>query len=827
MRPPIRFAHRNLVFGETARDAYAVYRLELESYGGLTNAQKIDLLATVAAFAYGLGADFSLLRVSRTWAVDEYVARAQAGLDRRHGDERRWQQYLESHREALARRGIARPELYISVRLAPPTRAAANQILSGAARLLSSPRHAAREFARATGAGDPRALSEHRLYELSSAEERVYTRIGEFFEAERVTTLDLQWLVRRAFCRGLSDPDLDLHWRPQALAIVEGDELSYRPLEADVLRLFDSPITVQERSLEIRSERGTSHQALCALGALPETVTFPGDSAELLFAPLDAVGFPVDAVLSAQFVPNDRATALVRRKVVDADNIFGEEARGDHGPSSDSARRPHAARALEDYLTGEGRPPLLKCSIGFAVGAASADELDQRLDRLKTEYGTVALHRPLGDQLRLFCEHFPGQTIRVSDYADYLTLEQLGALMPVATHAVGSGSGPYLGYTLSGSRQPVLFDLKEASRTSRPPSVLLCGTLGSGKTMTLQKLLYECFLLGSRLVDIDPKGDHNLHLLPGLKGAVETIDLRSDTAYRGLLDPLRIAPEGTAEDFATSFLIDVLPHPIPPTWRTEIRRAVKTVVTTAEAEGQAGNCCRVIEELARGDDDSCEVARALAVYSDTGLAQLGFGDDGQPTQTIGSKPVTSLRIRNLARPLPGTPKDDLSEEERIGQAILRLLAGYAMHLMGSDRSRHKVLGFDEAWFLLQDAAGRRLIEHLNRWGRSENATPLLVTHLVSDAEEVDNLIGARLVFGLESEQEAAAALRLLRLDPDDERLRRRLLSYRRGRALMRDLDGRVGAIQVDPGDELLATLDTTPGEPAEARAAGPAPDATA
>jgi hypothetical protein len=173
--------------------------------------------------------------------------------------------------------------------------------------------------------------------------------------------------------------------------------------------------------------------------------------------------------------------------------------------------------------------------------------------------------------------------------------------------------------------------------------------------------------------------------------------------------------------------------------------------------------------------------------------------------------VTSLRIRNLPRPAPGTPREERGEEERVGQAVLRLVAAYAMRLMSEDRARHKVLGFDEAWFLLGDAAGRRLIEHLNRWGRSENATPLLVTHLVSDADELDNLIGARLIFGQESEREARAALALLRLDPDDERLRSRLLSFRRGRCYLRDFEGRVASIQVDPGPELLRALDTTPG----------------
>jgi hypothetical protein len=173
--------------------------------------------------------------------------------------------------------------------------------------------------------------------------------------------------------------------------------------------------------------------------------------------------------------------------------------------------------------------------------------------------------------------------------------------------------------------------------------------------------------------------------------------------------------------------------------------------------------------------------------------------------------VTSLRIRSLPRPLPGTPKRELAEEERIGQAVLRLVCAYAMHLMGEDRGRHKVLGFDEAWFLLEDAAGRRLVEHLNRWGRSEFATPVLAAHLVSDAEALDNLLGARFVFGMESEQEAEKALRLLRLDPDEERMRQRLLSFRRGRCLFRDYGGRTAQVQIDLADpELLSLLDTTP-----------------
>ncbi len=388
MKPPLRFATRNLLFGQLPSDVWALYRLEMESYEGLTDEQKKELLTVIASFAYGVEADFTLLRVSRRWSVEDYLARARAGLDRRHGLPEQWDRQLDGHRELLGDQSIVRPELYLSVRLAEPRKGALDALAASLGEAIAHPLRSLKDLGRAAGLADSKALSERLLRELAAREERAYQRVCDYFYAERATTLDLQWLVRRSFCRGLGEPGLDLRFRPQALVLLEGDELQYRPLEADVLRLFESPIYKGYRQLEIHSELGVSHQALYTLGALPETVSFPGPQAELLFSPLESLEFPVDAVFSARYVPNSQATALVRRKVVDADNIFGEESTGDHGPSPEAARRPHAARALEEYLTGEGRPPLLEATIGFAVGAPSAEELEARGQRLEREFGS-------------------------------------------------------------------------------------------------------------------------------------------------------------------------------------------------------------------------------------------------------------------------------------------------------------------------------------------------------------------------------------------------------------------------------------------------------
>lgn len=801
MRSPLRFVYRNLLFATKLDDVWALYRLAVRSYDGLPAADKRELLAELASFAYGIEADFQLLRVARPWSADAYARAADLTLDSRHGHAAEFRSYVENHRAALAGRQTAQPEVYLSIRLASGERPASELLAGGATGMVEAAR-------RILGLAEPCGISARRIETLVEQERATYARLLDYLDASRAATHELQWLVRRSLCRGVGEPELDERFLPQALVIDEGPERHYVPLEADVLRLLDSPITVGARALRVDSELGESHQAFLCLGALPEVSVFPGRQAELLFAPLEAVPFPVDACLSARFVPNERAVALVRRRVVDADQLYREESYGEHGPSSQSVDRPRAARELEDYLTAASRPPLLRAQVSLAVGAPRGEELDERVARLKREYGGVMLHRPLGEQLRLFCQHLPAQAAWVPEYDDYLLVEQFGAMVPLATHAVGSEAGPYIGYTLSGSARPVLLDLTEASRTSRPPAILACGTLGSGKTLFLELLLYQAFLQGSRIVDVDPKGDHNLHLLPGVGDHLEQIELSPDERFRGLLDPLRIAPEGTAEELAVAFLCDVLPDPTGGE-KTAIRAAVRAVLD-GSPPGEA-SCSRVLQELALGHREAKHAARDLGVYADTGLARLGFARADSKPPAAGESQVTSLRIRNLPRPLPGTPKRELGEEERIGQAVLRLVCAYAMHLMGSERDRHKVLGFDEAWFLLSDSVGRRLLEHLNRWGRSEFATPILVTHLVSDAEELEGLIGARFAFGMESEQEAARALELLGLDSDDGRLRQELLSFRQGRCLVRDYEGRVGRVQVDLADpDLLALLDTTP-----------------
>src|SRR4029077_12661355 len=228
-------------------------------------------------------------------------------------------------------------------------------------------------------------------------------------------------------------------------------------------------------------------------------------------------------------------------------------------------------------------------------------------------------------------------------YDDTLTLEQVAAMVPTATHAVGSRKGYYMGHTLSGSRQPVRFNLLEGSESDRNTTILSVGALGSGKTTLAQKLKYEAFLQGARVIDCDPKGDHRFHLLEEVAPHTECVTLKPDPALRGVLDPLRVAPEHLRQDATVSFLRDLLPGRAEPAWETAVVGAVDRVLRRAREP----TCHEVVRALGEGDETDVKVGATLRVYARGGLPQPGSADPRLNLPPVGQSQVTSLPIRDL------------------------------------------------------------------------------------------------------------------------------------------------------------------------------------
>lgn len=808
MRSPHYFLHGNLVFAEGRHDVWAAYRLDGESYPGLSAGRKVELKERTELFAYEVESDFSVIRTARSWSADAYVARALSTLDPRQGHRETFEAYLAEQRVELARRRVLRPEVYLLIRLGGPARK------SGAGEAASA---LWRRAAGGLGLSDARGMGPKELEELRGAEERAFDRTYAHLPCERARSDQLAALIRGAYVRGVGEPRMDANWRPQAVWVDSEDGAArWEPYEYDLLRLHDARVEIERRVLRIDSdELGEAYQALLVVGGLPDQAVFPGREAELMFAPLE-VGFPVDAVFSCEFVSNRDARKLAQKGKVDADQQAKEESYGEHGPSADSRERPYQARELEDLLSASDRPPLLRSALTLCVGAGTRKELDRRVERLRAEFGRIELHQPLGEQHRLFMASLPARRFPLPEYKQHLLGNQFGAMVPTAISHAGSDVGPVIGYTLSGSRQPVQYDVAEACQEKRPPTVLFSGSLGSGKTIALEQQLYHAYLQGSApIVEIDPKGDHRLHLLPELEGTVERIELGPEETYQGLLDPMRIGADDLREDLTYTFLIGILPNPVLAEWQTEIRAAV------AEANARECGCTEeVLRVLAAGNEAAQGAARALGIHLSAGLARLGYGRVGGEVAEVGGRQVISLHIGNLVLPAPATPRAEYQEDERVSHAVLQLCAAYAMRLCAATTDTHSVMAADEAWVLTSSAQGRAMLGRFSRAGRAMNITPLLASQMLADAEELEPLVGSYFAFGVETESEAREALKLLRLDVDDRVLIERMLGFRQGRCYFRDLDGRVVPMQIDPSEELLKRLDTTPKREAESSRRG-------
>ncbi|MBS1886101.1 MAG: ATP-binding protein [Actinobacteria bacterium] len=617
IRFPLRYARSNVLIGPGG-EAAALYRVETSSYPFLPVAEKWALLHRLERLLAVVGADISIWRVARSWPADRHAAELAWLADPRHADEERWRAYLEDRQRRLAELDSHVPEVYLAISLGEGRRA------GGALRSLGRARRRLEEL---SGVGAPRPIPASELRGLAEAERRALERAASTLPLHRASTAELRWLLCRAACRGLDEPPVEEGWEPDALILGGGEGgPTYEPLSSDLWSLAGAPMcepTGRPPSLVVESERGDSHQAFLCLGPLAEEAHFPG-AAELLFAPLEGAG-PVDAVLHADLVANREALGQVRRRVLDTEHAWREQASGSPtGPDAQAEEDRELAREYEATLSSVARPPMLRGSVSLAVGAADPETLEARVTALRERYGEVELHRPRGLQHALFLEHLPRPDGgAVPDYRRQMTTEQVAAMVPTATAAVGSPGGVYLGYDPVALR-PVGFDPTEAPRDSRPSAVLLTGTLGSGKTIAAQTIAHAALLRGSLVIDFDPKPDHRLAGLPGLEGEVEVLELSGDPRHRGKLDPLRIGLPELREELASSYLLELLPDP-PPSWELAIDRAVRDAVRAGEESLRY-----VVERLRRSEAAGArEAAEALEVVSDFGLARLGFsGPEG-------------------------------------------------------------------------------------------------------------------------------------------------------------------------------------------------------
>jgi hypothetical protein len=226
VRPPLSMIYGNLVFGAGLDDAWAAFAVPTASYQWLSEDGKRGCFLALLGALEAVAADVQILRVSRAWEVSEYAREM-------GGESRARRRYVAEHVRRLEELDARRPALFVLVSLRDPERDVASYV-SGAAE-----RHP-REWMRALAGGlrphDRRLLRVAELERMRVRADQVHARLADFLAARPVSGAELQWLVRRVFCRDLGEPQVDGLHEPRALVFERNGEAQLAPLEGDVLR---------------------------------------------------------------------------------------------------------------------------------------------------------------------------------------------------------------------------------------------------------------------------------------------------------------------------------------------------------------------------------------------------------------------------------------------------------------------------------------------------------------------------------------------------------------------------------------------------------------
>lgn len=762
-RLPVRYLERGLVLSAGA--AWAYFRLPTVSYDLLSEEEREALLVDLAGGLAGLrDAECHLLMTQRAHPVAEWIHRLRYGAaDPAEG----WDAYLDRLRDHVAEEAFVGKEVYLGIRLGGRRR-----LLAGLVRRR-----------RPSGTGE---LEGWRRQRGSLAGVLAGGGLG----ARTATVEELRWLVERAFWRGVGEPPRRV---PQGAWSGEA-----------VDALASATLHNHRQALCLEQAGGQAHVACLAAPRFPETLPFPGG--EWLHR-CDGLGFPVEASVRFRVVPAGEASSEAARQLAETTDQVRHIAGTSATPPRALLEAAGQARDLEYELARDG-VPVVHAWPRFAVAAPTRAELEARVTALVHAYRDLGIDlvRPTGDQLSLFLESLPGDRVRLTSYDQHQAVTTLAGGMAVATSDLGDHTGPYIGSTTGPLRAPVHFDPLLAAQRNLPTALAITGQPGAGKTNLANLLVYQLALRGAWCLLVDPKNEASaLARLPGLD-RVRVLRIGADDA--GLLDPFRVAG-GSAE--GALLAVDVLRLLLPARAASEHETAL-VAACQDEAETPAPSLHGIAQRLKSAPDPVVrQLSTSLRLYAELPLARLCFASGGGPALTLTDR-LTILQVKGLTLPEAGVPPEEQSVADRLGVAVMFLVAHLARRLAGSAQAPAKAIVLDEAWALTGTRQGRALVERLARTGRSSNTVLGLVSQSAADLADqtVTNNLSARFAFRSTREEEVAAVLRLLGLDPAPEHSAT-LRGLDTGECLFADLDGRVGPVRIDLAfPELLRAFDTTP-----------------
>ncbi|MGW7186508.1 ATP-binding protein [Streptomyces sp. NPDC054855] len=595
----------------------------------------------------------------------------------------------------------------------------------------------------------------------------------------------------------------------------------------------------ERRWLESTTEWGTSYQALLGLSQMPESFIFPGSE---YLADVDQFPYPVDWVVRLAVEGGASAEAKSRRQARELANQYSEYEAETAGPPATVDK---AASGMDEYrerLTSSASEVEVRAMVTLCVWGDSPAEAERRATELRGHFGgnEYVFDRPRGEMENLWYGMLPGaRTPRVmTQYAQYLLARDFAMSGPFSGSGLGDDSGPLYGLQLAGGgMRPVLIDFARAPRENASASAAYCGELGAGKSVALKAAVYAILAAGRRkgvrgsrgravIVDRTPKQEW-VKFARSCPGETQVITI--DNTASVSLDPLRIFDNPQeAQRFTESFLTLLLGMSPMSDEGIALSEAISSVLAAPRASMRV-----LAEELAtRGAEDpaSKTMARRLGAVARKDLGRALF-DETLPVVRTSEADSVVFSVASLTLPkkreLEGSRLDRLEFEKTFGRAAMYLIAALCRKIAFQRDEEFTAVVWDECWWLTSSPEGCELLLEVVRDGRKHNSAALVGSHDPNDIGPQDSEIGQvilgliprKFLFRHTDRELARRGLRFLGCDPHDEDLLTVVTTglspinvddqekaARAGECLHRDLNGRVGGMQIlIPADTAAAT----------------------
>lgn len=655
-------------------------------------------------------------------------------------------------------------------------------------------------------------LKEYLFWEKKAVKYRssLHTRLQPMIASE------IAFVIRKNFYPAMPAPSTD--------ELSVGD--SFKWDEGSLATLVEADIQNYPKHLKmtqyIDGEPVEGYRATLAFSKFPEVMLYPEQEPWIHYGFM--LGFPVGFYSRFTVEPSRKVKKDINKKIKEAKDQASNQTGAGGQLTRDVAENLVLGEELE-YALNKSNEPWVYGRHRMIIEAPTLETLQEYTQAIIDHYRDmdIMMSWPTGDQLSLLMESLPGDKVRLKSYIQNQELSIIGAGVPAGAGSAGDSIhkspdgkkmgwiGPYLGYTLGRSQEPVFYSTHSAIAKNNPPGLVITGSPGGGKSFTAFTITYQMALQNIWTIYIDPKCDAlPMANLPGMEDT-NVFDLRA-SGSDGMLDPFIISPEPSEQislAFETIGLLLGGINKITAAQNVQLSQILKQVASEPDP-----TLNKVVDRLlATNNDEARGLGSTLDLIRELQFARLCFSNKRGAATLRPDRGLTIVTLLGLDLPSSVTPAESYSNSNRLAVAVMYLLASFTRQLMMNlNKSHPKAIVIDEAWAITSTPQGAKLIFEVARMGRSLNTGLVLVSQNAGDflGEGVTNSITTKMAFRAKQPEEVTNILAFLNLE-DHEGNRDMIRSLGNGQCLIQDSDGRTAVMQVDSwSEEMREAFDTNP-----------------